>query len=189
MLGARISPLTKSLYEEYIKNGLIKPVRNPEWRPTKNLGKIIGDKTSIEILIEMRRGKIINWYLDSSAILKFVIAEPERPVDVKVNSAGVISSELSRFEARRAVFRMQQSTIELANEGFGKINFADLSGTVLRKAGLFGKYKTLESCDAIHFATIQLLGERVKRLKAYDNQMAKNAGKMEFDVFSPGSKV
>ena len=51
---ARISPITKSLYDEYIESGLIKPARNPNWRPTKNPAKIIGKKTSTEILMEMR---------------------------------------------------------------------------------------------------------------------------------------
>jgi prevent-host-death family protein len=51
---ARILPITKSLYDEYIESGLIKPARNPDWRPTKNPVKIIGKKTSTEILMEMR---------------------------------------------------------------------------------------------------------------------------------------
>jgi prevent-host-death family protein len=51
---ARISPITKSLYDEYIESGLIKPARNPDWRPTKNPAKIIGKKSSTEILMEMR---------------------------------------------------------------------------------------------------------------------------------------
>ena len=68
----------------------------------------------------------MSWYLDSSAILKFVFAEPERPELVKEISGGVISSELSRLEVRRAVFKMQPSAIELADEELSKINFADL---------------------------------------------------------------
>lgn len=51
---ARISPINRSLYEEYVESGLIKPARNPDWRPTKNPAKIIGKKTSTEILMEMR---------------------------------------------------------------------------------------------------------------------------------------
>ena len=51
---ARISPITKSLYEEYIESGLIKPARNPNWQPTKNPVKITGNKTSTEVLMEMR---------------------------------------------------------------------------------------------------------------------------------------
>ena len=51
---ARLAPIKRSLYDEYIESGLIKPARNPDWRPTKNPAKIIGKKTSTEILMEMR---------------------------------------------------------------------------------------------------------------------------------------
>lgn len=51
---ARISPITRSLYDEYIASGLIKPAENPDWRPTKNPVKITGSKTSTEVLMEMR---------------------------------------------------------------------------------------------------------------------------------------
>ena len=131
----------------------------------------------------------MSWYLDSSAILKFIFAEPERPVLVKEISGGVISSELSRLEVRRAVFKMQPSAIELADEELAKINFADLSGTVLRMAGSFGENISLGSLDAIHVATTLLLGERIEGLITYDKQMAKNAKKMGINVLSPGAKL
>lgn len=51
---ARISPITKSLYEEYIESGLIKPARNPNWQPHPGRVKITGSKTSTEVLMEMR---------------------------------------------------------------------------------------------------------------------------------------
>ena len=51
---ARLVPITKSLYEEYIAAGLIIPAKNPNWRPTKNPIKIKGDKTSTEVLMEIR---------------------------------------------------------------------------------------------------------------------------------------
>lgn len=51
---ARISPITRSLYDEYIASGLIQPAENPDWRPTKNPVKITGSKTSTEVLMEMR---------------------------------------------------------------------------------------------------------------------------------------
>ena len=51
---ARIVPITKSLYEEYIEAGLIIPATNPDWRPTKNPGKVIGNKTSTQVLMELR---------------------------------------------------------------------------------------------------------------------------------------
>ena len=51
---ARLAPIKRSLYDEYIESGLIKPAENPDWRPTKNTVKITGSKTSTEVLMEMR---------------------------------------------------------------------------------------------------------------------------------------
>ena len=51
---ARLVPIKKSLYEEYIEAGLIIPAKNPNWQPTKNPIKIKGDKTSTEVLMEIR---------------------------------------------------------------------------------------------------------------------------------------
>ena len=51
---ARILPITKSLYDEYIESGLIKPARNPDWRPHPGRVKITGSKTSTQVLMEMR---------------------------------------------------------------------------------------------------------------------------------------
>ena len=51
---ARLVPIKNSLYEEYIESGLIIPAVNSDWRPTKNPIKIKGNKTSTEVLLELR---------------------------------------------------------------------------------------------------------------------------------------
>jgi prevent-host-death family protein len=51
---ARLAPIKRSLYAEYIESGLIKPAENPDWRPHPGRVKIKGTKTSTEILMEMR---------------------------------------------------------------------------------------------------------------------------------------
>lgn len=51
---ARLVPITKSLYEEYIEAGLIIPAENSDWRPTTKPGKIQGKKTSTQVLMELR---------------------------------------------------------------------------------------------------------------------------------------
>ena len=53
---ARLVPITKSLYEEYIAAGLIIPAENPNFRFTAPTFKLKGKKTSTEILMEMRAG-------------------------------------------------------------------------------------------------------------------------------------
>jgi prevent-host-death family protein len=51
---ARLVPITKSLYEEYIEAGLIIPAENPDWRFTVPTFKLKGKKTSTELLMEIR---------------------------------------------------------------------------------------------------------------------------------------
>jgi|GEM_PF-319499 prevent-host-death family protein len=51
---ARLVPIKNSLFEEYIESGLITPAVNSDWRPTKNPIKIKGNKTSTEVLMELR---------------------------------------------------------------------------------------------------------------------------------------
>jgi prevent-host-death family protein len=51
---ARLVPITKSLYEEYVAAGLIIPAENPNFRFTAPTFKLKGKKTSTEILMEMR---------------------------------------------------------------------------------------------------------------------------------------
>ena len=52
---ARIVPITRSLYEEYLENGRIIPARNPDRVFTMPKGKISKGKQLSEILIEERR--------------------------------------------------------------------------------------------------------------------------------------
>lgn len=51
---ARLTPIKRSLYEEYLESGLIKPALNPNWRPTKNPVKIKDGRISTEVLLAMR---------------------------------------------------------------------------------------------------------------------------------------
>lgn len=51
---ARLVPITKSLYEEYIEAGLIIRAENPDWRPRTKPIKIKGNKTSTQVLMELR---------------------------------------------------------------------------------------------------------------------------------------
>lgn len=51
---ARLVPITKSLYEEYIAAGLIIPAENPITRFPMPTFKLKGKKTTTEILMEMR---------------------------------------------------------------------------------------------------------------------------------------
>jgi prevent-host-death family protein len=51
---ARLVPITKSLYEEYIAAGLIIPAENPTTQFNPPTFKLKGKKTSTELLMEIR---------------------------------------------------------------------------------------------------------------------------------------
>ena len=130
----------------------------------------------------------MSWYLDSSAILKYVFAEPERPAMVKALTSQAISSELARLEVKRAVFRINPKDIELANEELSRINFVSISNQVLTVAESFTGSVTLATLDAIHVATAITLGHQIEGIITYDKQMISNAAVMGIKVLSPGAK-
>ena len=131
----------------------------------------------------------MSWYLDSSAILKYVFAEPERPAMVKALTSQAISSELARLEVKRAVFRINPKDIELANEELSRINFVSISNQVLTVAESFTGSVTLATLDAIHVATAITLGHQIEGIITYDKQMIANAAVMGIKVLSPGAKL
>jgi predicted nucleic acid-binding protein len=130
----------------------------------------------------------LSWYLDSSAILKYVFAEPERPAMVKALTSQASSSELARLEVKRAVFRINPKDIELANEELSRINFVSISNQVLTVAESFTGSVTLATLDAIHVATAITLGHQIEGIITYDKQMISNAAVMGIKVLSPGAK-
>ena len=130
----------------------------------------------------------MSWYLDSSAILKYVFAEPERPAMIKALTSQAISSELARLEVKRAVFRINPRDIELANEELSRINFVSISNQVLTVAESFTGSVTLATLDAIHVATAITLGHQIEGIITYDKQMISNAAVMGIKVLSPGAK-
>gem|GEM_PF-541755 len=130
----------------------------------------------------------MSWYLDSSAILKFIFAEPERPALVKALISPAISSELARLEVKRAVYRMQPKNIALANEELARISFVMVSNQVLKIAEAFTANVSLTTLDSIHVATVLTLGKKVDGIITYDKQMIANAEKMGIKVLSPGLK-
>jgi predicted nucleic acid-binding protein len=131
----------------------------------------------------------LSWYLDSSAILKYIFAEPERPALVKALTSQAISSELARLEVKRAVYRINPKDIILANEELSRINFVSISNQVLGVAESFTSSVTLATLDAIHVATAISLGKGIEGIITYDKQMITNAGKMGIKVLSPGAKL
>ena len=129
----------------------------------------------------------MSWYIDSSAILKFVFDEPERPALLKALTEPPVTSEIARLEVKRTVSRINPKDLDLASEELAKVRIVDLSKSVLSTAESFAVNVTLGSLDAIHVATAIQLSSEIEGIITYDKQMAKNAYNLGIKVLSPGA--
>ena len=130
----------------------------------------------------------MSWYLDSSAILKTIFDEKERPELLRVLNSQSTSSRLSRVEVRRTVARLAPTNVIEVNRELEKINFLPISDAILLAAENFSPDITLRALDAIHVATVMSLEGSIEGLITYDKQMVTNAQLLGIKVISPGMK-
>ncbi len=128
-------------------------------------------------------------YLDTSAIVKFVSAEPETEVLVKVLSGWPerISSVLARVEVLRAVRRagVQEAAYRRAEGVIARIGLVDIDAAVLDLAETLGPQE-LGTPDAIHLATALSVGEDLGAMLSYDARLSRAATSSGITVLSPG---
>ena len=130
----------------------------------------------------------MSWYLDSSAILKTIFDEQERPDLLRFLNSQSTSSRLSKIEVRRTVARLVPTKTAEVNLELDKINFLPISNPILMAAENFSSEITLRTLDAIHIATVMSLEGGIEGLITYDRQMIANAKLLGIKVISPGMK-
>ena len=130
----------------------------------------------------------MSWYLDSSAILKTIFDEKERPELLHLLSTRSTSSRVSRIEVRRTIARLAPTKVIEANRELERINFMPISDAILMVAENFAPEITLRTLDAIHVATVMSLEGTIEGLITYDKQMVRNAQLLGIKVLSPGMK-
>ena len=128
-------------------------------------------------------------YLDSSAILKFIFAEPESTVAKKEIMGVLYSSELARVEVVRAVLRIEPGLIERALAVLSKIRIIKIKSAILVQAERLPNHVRVRGMDAIHLASADTLGRLGQTIVTYDKNMAKAALSLGNKVESPGAKL
>lgn len=125
-------------------------------------------------------------YLDSSAIVKLVVAEPESKALRRYLSRRrpLVSSTLARTEVARALMPSGSEAVSRGQEVLRRIQLLRLNDRVLTEAGRM-KPADLRSLDAIHLASAQQLGPAVKQIVSYDERMADAATTAGWSVASP----
>jgi predicted nucleic acid-binding protein len=125
-------------------------------------------------------------YLDSSAIVKLVVAEPESVALRRYlrRRKPYVSSALARAEVARALLPFGPAALQRGEAALARIDLVRVSDTVLRAAGSLLP-EDIRTLDAIHLATAQQLGEDLARVVTYDTRMEAAAEHLGLDVAAP----
>ncbi len=124
-------------------------------------------------------------YLDSSAIVKLAVDEPESDA-LRLALRGrteLVSSALARTEVTRALLLEGPDVVERGEAILERIELIRVTDRVLSLAGRLSP-PSLRSLDAIHLATAKLI-ERVKLFVTYDARLASAARAMKLKVAAP----
>lgn len=130
----------------------------------------------------------MSWYLDSSAVLKLLIAEKESAALTDFIDFTIKSSALTRVEVIRVLLKIAPERVAVAKTILAGIDVTPVNSAVLNTAENFNPSITLRSLDALHVATVLFLEKTVEGLITYDKQMITNAKELGIKTLSPGVK-
>ena len=126
-------------------------------------------------------------YLDSSALVKLVVREPESAAlrgYLRRGRRTLVSSSLARVEVRRALAPLGVHAVTRGTEVLARVNLIRVSDRVLDVAAMLPPAE-LRSLDAIHLATASQLGASLARVVTYDERMAGAARALGWTVVAP----
>jgi len=125
-------------------------------------------------------------YLDSSAIVKLVIREPETDALRAFVALGPtrVTSALARAEVPRALRRHGRSAMTRGAQTLRALDLLVLDDALLDQAAALDA-EPLRSLDAIHIASAQQLGADLAGLVTYDTRMIVAARSLGLPVATP----
>ena len=127
------------------------------------------------------------WYLDSSALVKLVVEEPETRAlrESLTTPAHLVTSDLATTEVLRAVHVQGPLAMTRAMAVLGCCERILVDTEVLETAGRLAT-DDLRSLDAIHLASAALLGDHLDAFVTYDRRQALAAQAEGFGLLTPG---
>jgi predicted nucleic acid-binding protein len=124
-------------------------------------------------------------YLDSSAIVKLAVSEPEsRSLRRYLARKPVVTSALARTEVARALLPIGPEAVARGEEVLRRVQMLRVNGTVLAAAGRMMPPE-LRSLDAVHLASARELGRSLRCIVTYDARMADAASAIGCTVAGP----
>lgn len=127
------------------------------------------------------------FYLDTSALAKLVVAEPETDALRTWLSEGnktLVSSDLTRTELIRAVRRVAPDRILTAHALLDGLILMTLPASTFAAAGRLDPDE-LRTLDAVHLAAALELGDDLEAFVAYDERLQNAARLNGVEVLAP----
>jgi predicted nucleic acid-binding protein len=128
-------------------------------------------------------------YLDTSALLKTVLAEPESSgllAWLRANSTlPSVSSDLTRIELVRALLRREPTFVPHGINALGNVVLCAIDESVVLRAMALPD-PLLRSLDAIHLGTALGLQPQLNHFVTYDKRLAVAAQAHGLPVVAPG---
>jgi hypothetical protein len=125
-------------------------------------------------------------YLDSSAIVKLAVLEPESVALRRylARRQPLVSSALARAEVARALMPSGPAAVARGEEVLRRIQLLRINDRVLSEAGRLAPPE-LRSLDAIHLASARELGKTIRQIVTYDERMGEAAQHLGWTVVAP----
>ena len=125
-------------------------------------------------------------YLDSSAIVKLAVREPESLALRRYlrRRQPLVSSALARTEVLRALLPAGDEAVARGRSVLQRLDLVRVNDRVLNAAGLL-RPSELGSLDAIHLATAQQLGDELSALVTYDDRMVTAGEQLGYRIVQP----
>jgi predicted nucleic acid-binding protein len=129
----------------------------------------------------------VAFYLDTSVLVKLVVAEAETPALLawlKVADRAPVSCDLARTELLRAVRRVAPDRAVQARTVLDSLTLIAVSTAMVEDAGRL-EPTLLRSLDALHLAAALALGDDLEGLVTYDDRLAEAAELNGLTVAAP----
>lgn len=129
------------------------------------------------------------FYLDTSALVKLVVVEPETPaMHAWATRPGrvLVSCDLARTELMRAVRRVAPDLAVAAHEVLDSLTLLRV-GTQVFDAAARLVPESLHTLDAVHLAAALALGDDLEAVVTYDERLAEVCRVNGVAVLAPGA--
>jgi len=129
----------------------------------------------------------VAYYVDTSALVKLVVGEPETEALrswLAAENREPVSSDLARAELLRAVRRAAPDRLVDARAVLDAVTLVEVTTAIFEDAGRIDP-TILRSLDALHVSAALDLGDDLEGIVTYDERLADAAAANGISVVSP----